>query len=306
MILQPGRECPANPRRPRRAPQYGICQAIPMLLPGSFSGVVPCAVAVPLPRRVCSFRFSVRSTFTCTWLVPFVVCVAATYTLFETYLPAVMLAPPDVLPPPPDPPPPCGEALPTDSVLRPNHFLNLVSGFHLLPPPPPPPGPMPLRLASAAPVSASCSAVSWEAGLPKRSSPSRSSCGRGGLEESAIFGESAKPVTCSVTVVGPLYMTLDCATKSSVGSILPFSPCPLKLTLPVVKLRLVPASAKVPRIMRNPPLTRGRSEVPRICSLPPSCASSPLPWTKMASGASRLMPRPMTNRWAAAGCGAWP
>src|SRR6185437_4645600 len=149
MILQPGRECPAKPRRPRRAPQYGICQASPMLLPGSFSGVVPCAVAVPLPRRVCSFRYSLRSTSTWTWLVPLVVCVAARYTLFETYFPAVMLAPLDVLPPP-DAAPLGGEALPTESVLRPNHFLIHVSGFHLLPPPPPPPGPMPLRLASAA------------------------------------------------------------------------------------------------------------------------------------------------------------
>jgi hypothetical protein len=48
--------------------QYGICHARPMLLPGSFSGVTPCAVAVPLPRRVTSLRYWFRSTLTCIWL----------------------------------------------------------------------------------------------------------------------------------------------------------------------------------------------------------------------------------------------
>src|SRR5487761_1529516 len=143
-----------------------------MLLPGSFSGVVPCAVAVPFPRRVCSFRYWLRSMFTCTWLVPFVVCVAATYTLFETYFPAVTLAPLAWVPPPAAAPP-GGDDPPTESVLRPNAFLIHVRGFHLLPPPPPPPGPMPLRLASAAPVSASWTAVSCEAGLPNSSRPSK-------------------------------------------------------------------------------------------------------------------------------------
>src|SRR5579883_1958320 len=231
-----------------------------MLLPGSFSGVVPCAVAVPLPRRVCSFRYWLRSMFTCTWLVPFVVWVAATYTLFETYLPAVMLAP-LLCEPPPAADPPGGDAPPTDSVLRPKAFLIHVRGFHLLPPPPAPPEPMPLRLASAAPVSASWTVVSWEAGLPKRSRPRRSSWGKGGLLEREIFGASAKPVTFRVTVVGAVYMTLDWATKSRDGSILPLRPSPLKLTLPLVKLRLVPASEKAPRIILNPPLTCGSSDV---------------------------------------------
>src|SRR5215469_17251371 len=122
-----------------------------MLLPGSFSGVVPCAVAVPFPRRVCSFQYSLRSMLTWTWLLPFVVCVAATYTLFETYLPAVTLAPPVwLLLPPEEPPLLDDDAPPTDSVFKPNALLIHVRGFHLLPPPPPLP-PIPLRLASAAP-----------------------------------------------------------------------------------------------------------------------------------------------------------
>src|SRR5487761_156791 len=196
-----------------------------MLLPGSFSGVVPCAVAEPFPRRVCSFRYWLRSTFTCTWLVPFVVCVAARSTRFEMYFPAVTLAPLVCeLPPAPEDPPDGDDALPTDSVLRPSPFLIQARGFHLLPPPPPPPRATPLRLASAAPVSASWNVVSCEAGLPKRSRPRRSSCGSGGLLEREIFGESANPVTARVTVVGAVYMTLDCATKSSDGSILPFRP----------------------------------------------------------------------------------
>src|SRR5690242_6821986 len=157
------------------------------------------------------------------------------------YFPAVTLAPLDCVPPP-DEPPPDEPALPTERVLRPSPFLIQVRGFHLLPPLPPPPGPMPLRLASAAPVSASWIALSCEAGLPKSRRPRRSSCGSEGVLERVIFGASANPVTLRVTVVGAVYMTLDCATKSSDGSILPLRPSPLKLTLPLVKLRFVPAN----------------------------------------------------------------
>src|SRR6185312_1390100 len=124
------------------------------------------------------------------------------------YLPAVTLAPVDCVPPP-TAPPAGGPPPPTEKVLSPNSFLIQVRGLSLLSvPPPPPPPPIPPRLARPPPTSASCSAVSCEAGLPKSSRPSRSSCGSGGVLESESFGASAKPVIFRVTVVGWLYVTL--------------------------------------------------------------------------------------------------
>src|SRR6266705_2965755 len=50
----------------------------PMLLPGSLSGVIPCAVVPPVPTIACTFRFLVRSTSTLAWVEPDVLCFAPT------------------------------------------------------------------------------------------------------------------------------------------------------------------------------------------------------------------------------------
>src|SRR6516165_674271 len=72
------------PPSPARRRQYSNWYSSPTLLPGSFSGVVPWVVAVPLPTRVSSFRCLERSTSTSTWLKPVVLSFALTKTRLET------------------------------------------------------------------------------------------------------------------------------------------------------------------------------------------------------------------------------
>ncbi len=105
---------------------------------------------------------------------------------------------------------------------------------------------------------------------------------------------------CSVAVVSAIVV---CAVKSNVGSILFLRPAPLKLTRPVVKLSLLPESAKLPRCRSKPPLTKSESVVPPRCSSPPISASSPRPCTRNSCGACTFTSRPITNCFSRTGTG---
>ncbi len=97
---------------------------------------------------------------------------------------------------------------------------------------------------------------------------------------------------CMVAVVSAIVV---CAVKSSVGSILFCRPAPLKLTRPSVKFRRPVASEKVPRSRSKPPLTSGESVVPLICRSPRILASSPLPCTRISSGACTVTLSPIMS-----------
>ena len=121
---------------------------------------------------------------------------------------------------------------------------------------------------------------------------------------SSNFGASANPVIFRVTVVTP---TVVCAVKFKVGSILFLRPVPLKLMLlSGVKLRLLPASEKLPRSRPKSPLTSGSSTVPPRCSFPPISALSPRPSTRISCGASIATSRPITRGFSGAAGAALP